>query len=105
MCLVMVGWVVRNSSAAREKLPSSTSRTNISMTCRRSTSGPEDRLEVRLAVAVVQAHAALDVVQVVEHQLLGARAVALGHRVDDHLLLVVAAALGRGRVVEEDDQA
>jgi hypothetical protein len=35
-CFVTVGWVVANSLAAFEKLPVSTTRTNISIACKRS---------------------------------------------------------------------
>src|SRR6185295_9171594 len=65
-------------------------------------SAAEDRLEVRFPVAVVQLQAAFDVIEVVQHDLLGAGAIALGDGVDDHLVLVIAAALGRRRVVQED---
>src|SRR5688572_16500082 len=65
----------------------------------------EDGLEVDVTVGVVELEAALDVIEVVEHQLFRPRLVALGNGVDDQRVLIVAATVSGGRVVEKDGQA
>ena len=54
----------------------------------RNTSHPEDRLEIDFLVGGIEPQAALDMVQVFEHQRLGARDIAVGDGLNDFRVLV-----------------
>jgi len=68
-------------------------------------SAAKDRLQVDLLGRRLELHAALDVVQVFEHQALGARGIAFGDCIDDLRVFVGAATRRRGCVVQKDHEA
>src|SRR5688500_10003800 len=96
------GSVARNSSCS-QSTSSSTSGRRLRWAQSQGRKAPpnrspfEDRFQIGFFGGVVELHAALDMVEVLEHQALGARRVALGNGLDDLRMLIGTATRRRRR--------